>query len=614
MNGTRRVFFALFLFSLCSISACDGGSDSGSSTGQQAVSAASSDVSDDVSVSDSVDESDSGTATENASNEGDHEEGTDYIWNNSAVTRIILGGDSVSITGEGATSSGGKVIITSAGTYDLSGTLTDGQIMVSTEDKGTVRLILDGVNVSCSKGSPLYVAGAGKAVIILADNKENIFSDAESYVFDNSETDEPNAAVFSADDLTIYGNGSLAVKGNYNDGIASKDGLIIRGGNISVSAKDDGIRGKDYLIVRSGTINIEAGGDGFKSDNDEDAGKGYVSVENGNMTIISGGDGIQAETYVMVSGGEIALLSGGGNGASGDGSTSSKGIKAVADVFIDGGLIIADSMDDAIHSNGNVTISGGSLSIATGDDGIHADSAVEIDGGDIDISKSYEGIEGSAITINNGNIRVASSDDGINGAGGNDSSGMVWGPGAISGKAAQDAFAYSGSYYLHVNGGHIFVDALGDGIDINGSIEMTDGVVLVSGPTSNANGALDYDGFFKITGGFLVAAGSSGMAQAPGSTSTQNSVLINMKSVQQASSLIHIRNGSSGEVLTYAPAKKYQSLVFSSPSLMTGSSYEVYLGGSSTGSVSDGLYQGGVYSPGSKYAGFTVSAVATVIK
>ena len=51
---------------------------------------------------------------------------------------------------------------------------------------------------------------------------------------------------------------------------------------------------------------------------------------------------------------------------------------------------------------------------------------------------------------------------------------------------------------------------MGVGLDINGSVYMTGGTVLIRGPVANNNGALDYGGVFEINGGWLVAAGSAG--------------------------------------------------------------------------------------------------------
>ncbi len=127
----------------------------------------------------------------------------------------------------------------------------------------------------------------------------------------------------------------------------------------------------------------------------------------------------------------------------------------------------------------------------------------------------------------------------------------------------------TGNYWLYINGGYMAVNAAGDGIDVNGSIVMTGGDVIVNGPTNNGNGAMDYDGSFKITGGLLVAAGSSGMAQAPGNTSTQNSLLVNLNTAQATGSLFHIQTAAGKGILTFAPSKTYQSVAFSSPELTT---------------------------------------------
>jgi hypothetical protein len=142
---------------------------------------------------------------------------------------------------------------------------------------------------------------------------------------------------------------------------------------------------------------------------------------------------------------------------------------------------------------------------------------------------------------------------------------------------------------------------------------MTDGVVLVSGPTENMNGALDYYNQFNISGGFLVAAGSAGMAQAPSESSSQYSLLLGFNGAAPAGMLVHIESAEGDQLLTFAPAKAYQTLVFSSPDLKDGGTYDVYLEGSSDGDLIDGLYQGGSYTPGSQYTSFTISSVVTWI-
>lgn len=547
-----------------------------------------------------------------AENSPVHEDAEDYTRDSAEAISIRLNDDSINVEGAGVSVVGATATITAAGTYSLSGALADGQIIVDTQDEEVVRLILNGVDLHSTTSAPIYIANAEETVIILADNTQNTVTDGSGYVYADMAAEEPNAAIFSNSDLSISGNGSLIVNGNFNDGIASKDGLIIASGTVTVNAVDDGIRGKDYLAIEDGNITVNAQGDGLKADNEEDATKGYVSIQAGQISVTAGGDAIDAQTDVLIAGGTLTLTAGGGSGNQIDEAASAKGIKGVVNVSIDGGTFTIDSADDAIHTNGSIVINAGTFDIASGDDGMHADATLEINSGDIQINRSYEGIESAVITINNGEIRLVASDDGINVAGGVDGSGMNQGmrPGGGAGK---DMTSYSGSYYLYIHGGYVAVEAAGDGVDVNGAIEMTDGVVLVNGPTENMNGALDYDGTFNIFSGFFVAAGSAGMAQAPGQNSSQNSVLINFSSTLPAGTLVHIQNSAGEEILTFAPTKQYQSIAFSSAGLVRGETYTVYVGGSSNGTASDSLFEGGVYTPGEQYTSFTVSSTVTLV-
>jgi hypothetical protein len=380
-----------------------------------------------------------------------------------------------------------------------------------------------------------------------------------------------------------------------------------------------------YFSQSNGT-----GNDGLQSTNNEDIERGYIAIEGGTLDITAGLDGIQAETNLVISSGNINISSGGGSvnsssnigdpgntwgdwgnpksgntSATGDTSPSAKGLKAETNISITGGTINIDSSDDSIHSNDSIVIGGGNMLLTSGDDGIHADSTVEINGGEIDLTKSYEGIESAVITINDGNIHLVSSDDGINIVGGVDSS-------AIMGRPGQGNFTSSGDNHLYINGGYIYLDANGDGMDVNGTVDMTAGVVIINGPTKNDNGALDHMGF-KITGGYLLAVGSSGMAQTPDTSSTQYSVMYNFPSVQSAATLLHIETEGGEGVLTFTPTKTYQSIVLSSAELKNGLTYLVYAGGSSTGAVTDGLYSGGSYTTGTQVSSFTVSGMVTMV-
>ncbi|HQN05770.1 MAG TPA: carbohydrate-binding domain-containing protein, partial [Anaerolineaceae bacterium] len=210
-----------------------------------------------------------------------HDDAADYTWDAAEEITVQLNGDSITAGSPDVVIDGSTATITAAGTYRLSGSLSDGQVIVETEDEDTVRLILDGVEITSASSAPIYISKADKTILVLAEGSVNTITDGSSYVLADPESDEPNAAIFAISDLTITGTGSLEVNGNYNDGIATKDGLILAAGSISVSVVDDGIRGKDYVYVKEGGITVTAQGDGIKADNDTDTSKGFITIDLG---------------------------------------------------------------------------------------------------------------------------------------------------------------------------------------------------------------------------------------------------------------------------------------------------------------------------------------------
>ncbi len=547
---------------------------------------------------------------------------TNSNWDAAQACNITFAGSTIKCTGQGAWVQGSNVTIQSAGTYVISGTLDDGQIIVDSEDKQIVRLILNGTSISCHDNAPIFIKNAEKTVLTLAEGTQNTIIDGSVYILEDSASDEPNAAVFSKDDLSINGGGSLTIDANYQHGIVSKDELKIASGNIIIDSSGDGLKGKDFIAVKNGSITLNAGSDGLQSSNDEDLSKGFVYIEGGALKITALKDGIQAESSVLIKGGEIIISSGGGsvngtsqrNGAfpgmdknnsstSATESESLKGIKALQNITIENGSLILDTADDAIHSNGSIIIGGGTLTISSGDDGVHADTSLVFNAGEITINKSYEALESASISINGGSVHAVAGDDGINTSGGNDGS-------SINGRPGQNSFVASDGSQLIINGGYIYVDSGGDGIDVNGEFTMNDGTVIINGPVNDGNGALDYNGSFNINGGFLVAAGSAGMAEAPSSSSSQASLKLNLGS-QAAGTLISIQGPGGENLLTFAPAKAFATVVFSSPELEQGSSCSIYSDGSSDGSEKDGLYIGGTYTPGNQIASVQISGTVS---
>ncbi|MDJ0459512.1 carbohydrate-binding domain-containing protein [Arthrobacter sp. NQ7] len=319
-----------------------------------------------------------------------HFDANDLTWDAASEVGVALA-DGASNVSSGSSDAvkvdGDTITISAAGTYRLSGSLANGRIVVAAGDKDTVRIILDGATITSTDGSPFVVQSADEAILYLADGTSSALSDASSYA--DQGTDAPNATLYSKADLTIAGSGSLTVAGNFNDGIASKDGLVLASGNVTVKAKDDGIVGKDYAVLLDGAYQVTAGDDGFKSDNDQDADRGWVLVNGGSLDVSAADDGVKAYNtltiaggtttvakseegleaqHIVVSGGTTAVTSNDdGVNASGGSSTSSGGGMGggmeVGDYSVDvtGGLLTINSTGDGLDSNGNASISGGTV-------------------------------------------------------------------------------------------------------------------------------------------------------------------------------------------------------------------------------------------------------------
>ncbi|GHT74030.1 hypothetical protein FACS1894124_3300 [Spirochaetia bacterium] len=513
-----------------------------------------------------------------------------------AVSIVLADGNSTVGSGDtagiGIDNTANLITITKKGAYALSGSLTDGQVIVDVGD--TVNLILNGVSITSSKGAPLALFGSKKKIITLAEGTQNFLTDAAVYTsFYNTGGDEPNGALFSKKALTINGTGLLIVYGNYNNGISCKDNLKILGGTINVSAPNNALKGNDSVVIKGGLLGLTSLADGIKSDAEAE-GAGYVYIGgDATVSIRSAEDGIQAYRAVhILEDAVISIESGGGatSKTSGyDGAASCKGIKSDLNLLIEDGTITLDCLDDAIHSNNAILISGGTVSIKTDDDAIHGDSLAVINGGKISITKSYEGLEAAKVVVNGGTINLVSSDDGINAADGTTAApGMPMqrpgqgGPGGGGGAAANTNCA------ITINGGNITVNSGGDGIDSNGNVWISGGVVVVHGPTSSGDGALDSDGTFFIDGGVLLAAGSTGMAQTPSTTSTQYSLSFSFKSRQSAGTVLVLKDSGGKTIGEYTAAKQFQSLIISSPDLVKGGEYSLYAGETllKTGTVS----------------------------
>ena len=447
---------------------------------------------------------------------------------------------------------------------------------------------------------------AKKVILTLADNTTNTITDSSRL----STEEDYSAAIYSKEDLIINGNGTLNVNAGYRNGIKSTDDCIIASGTLNITSAEDGIIGKDLCGVVAGDININAGSDGIKSTYDTDTTKGNVIIEGGNITIKASNDGIQAENILVINDGTINIktnngaadttqthtdnmyMGRGGFGFNNNKTTtttddtveSRKGIKAGNMLIINDGDITIDSDDDSVHCNSEIYIYGGTINAATGDDGVHADDLLTVNGGTINITQCYEGIEADDIVINDGDISVVSSDDGINSSDGS----------------------------ITINGGNLLINASGDGLDANGSIIINGGYIVVLGPTSDGDTAIDYDDSCTINGGTVMAFGSSGMLEIPKGASNGACIVTAFTSVSGGSKYT-LSDSNGNEILSYTPSKAYAAAIVYSDKITTGNTYDITAGSTTlsievtsdvTSNVSSGLGKaGGMNMPGNGGSG-----------
>jgi hypothetical protein len=422
----------------------------------------------------------------------------------------------------------GNITISRAGNYVLSGTLRNGQVLIDVGKNDTVRIQLNGVHIENPRSAAIYMRNGAELVIDLVAGKENTLVVGANYVFAAGE-DEPKAAIFVKNNLTIGGAGKLTVTGNYRNGIHAKDMLVVSGGDISVRAVEEAMQGGDGVMISNGVFDLNAGNDGIKSNN-TDVGKGLVTINGGTFTIVAGGDGIQADN----------------------------------NLFINAGTFIVDAQDNAFHSGGNFTVRRGIFTVRARDDAFHADNALRVEGGTVNILSSYEGLEGKTIEITGGDITVVSSDDAINAA---DGSANANGRGRAN---------PNNGIYARISGGTLRITAGGDGIDANGNLFLEGGELYISGPSMGMQGAIDFDGGFAVTGGRLITAGSS---LNPSSRSTQPVILLSYTSVRDTGSAIAVKDFSGRILLEYTARIQFSASAFSSPDFKTGQTYSVFING-----------------------------------
>ncbi len=480
------------------------------------------------------------------------------------VITYAASGATVANGGTCVTVEGGTVKITCGGEYDFSGNYSgnDAQILVNTaKTDTTVYLNMKGLTLTNTADAPIYVQKSNKTFVVAKNGTTNTFTDAstrtKTYSYTNdagqAKTDTTGACIYAKDDLTIKGEGTLIVKANYNNGIHTSNDLRVKNGLITVNAKNNGLKGKGSVAISGGTINITTiEGDGIKSDTDDATdlkdGKGSIEITGGSITITSAFDGLSANNAVTIAMGDakdadngeakaptlkittgggqkcLGTSTGGGNGGRGgfgggfgmggnscSPDSSMKGIKADSSIAISDGVIEINSHDDGIHSGGTVTFTGGKVTVKTDDDGVHADKALYVkDNANVSVTMSYEGMESPDMNFEGGITSVITTDDGWNAAGGTSTTtvgntgGRGGRGGGFGGGSTGNLKVTGGFHYIYVGTGDT------DGIDSNGGINISGGVIIVECRMNGGMGGMvDSDGTTTISGGKLLGFGTN---------------------------------------------------------------------------------------------------------
>lgn len=521
-------------------------------------------------------------------------------WDASDAAVITLTGDGAEISGNGAYANDGNVVITNAGYYVVSGSLTDGYLSVDAYDSSKVFILLNGVEINCSDDACIRVEQADKVFLTLAESSQNTLTSGSAYS-EQALKDGTDGAVFAHDDLTINGSGSLTVNAEYRHGIAANDDLVITGGTITVTAAADAIHANDSLRIKEASIKLDAGDDGMVTSNEEK--NGYLYIESGSLNI--------------------------------------------------------KAADDGIHTTGEITIAGGDLTVSAGDDGIHSDASLSFLDGSLLIEECYEGIEALIIDVSGGEITIYPKDDGFNANGNSDSQigaggkgghrqeaftgdttvpsemksidmtgdmqvppdtgsdmssadstsdmptppdmgsdmgsadstdGMPTPPARGSSGESTDTQSSSTANdeetYINISGGTITIinetgnDA--DGLDSNGDLFISGGTIYVSLQGSGSNSAVDYGsesgGVAEISGGTIIACGASSMAETFDSSSTQASILYNTNTAAEAGTTLAVEDTDGNVLLSWEVPCSFSSALVSFPQLETGGTYIVAIG------------------------------------
>ena len=479
----------------------------------------------------------SNTAAEQTLDAQTHYTNEDLTWDSSGEKTIDLANPTAT---DGVSVENGTITITSGGTYRLTGEYS-GQVKIEAAKTDTVRLVLDNAKITNSTGAAINVVSAAEAIIYTAAGTTNTVADEANYTATGD--DDPDAAIYSTANLTLAGEGSLSVKGAYEEGIHTTGGLVIASGTLEVNAANTGIKGKDYVDITGGIVNVTAAQDGIKSTNTDDESMGFTRLSAGSVTVSAGDDGLKAPHTLEISGGTLNI------------EKSNEGIEAQYINILDGDVTV-NSTDDGINA---------SLKDSSSDTSSDTTSGTATAGQQTQQNQ-------------NGQVQQAPAGGGAAPGGSQGSTGqnqnMPQPPtdGAMPGGGTFEVVDAA----INISGGTVTVNAEGDGIDSNGTATFSGGTVTVNGPVAGGNNALDSNGDLLLNGGTVTTGSTADMFEAPSSASTSGYLKITDSSALTQGSTIQVTDSSGTVVANYKITKSgVQLVVVSNKNIVKGQSYTV---------------------------------------
>ena len=481
----------------------------------------------------------SNTAAEQTLDAQTHYTNEDLTWDSSGEKTIDLANPAAT---DGVSVENGTITITSGGTYRLTGEYS-GQVKIDAAKTDTVRLVLDNAKITNSTGAALNVVSAAEAIIYTAAGTTNTVADEANYTATSD--DDPDAAIYSTANLTLAGEGSLSVKGSYEEGIHTTGGLVIASGTLEVNAANTGIKGKDYVDITGGIVNVTAAQDGIKSTNTDDESMGFTRLSAGSVTVSAGDDGLKAPHTLEISGGTLNI------------EKSNEGIEAQYINILDGDVTV-NSTDDGINA---------SLKDSSSDTSSDTTSGTATTGQQTQQNQ-------------NGQVQQAPAGGGAAPGGSQGSTGqnqnMPQPPadGAMPGGGGGTFEVVDAA--INISGGTVTVNAEGDGIDSNGTATFSGGTVTVNGPVAGGNNALDSNGDLLLNGGTVTTGSTADMFEAPSSASTSGYLKITDSSALTQGSTVQVTDSSGTVVANYKITRSGVQLVLvSNKNIVKGQSYTV---------------------------------------